>query len=31
MKKLIKTAMKWGPAIYPIVKKILNKRKRAAK
>jgi hypothetical protein len=27
MKKLIRAAMKYGPIIYPIAKKIMNKRK----
>ncbi|WP_245917230.1 MULTISPECIES: hypothetical protein [Bacillus] len=27
MKRLIKTAIKWAPVIYPIVKKIINSRK----
>nr|WP_245745355.1 hypothetical protein [Lentibacillus persicus] len=27
MKKLIKRAIKYGPVIYPMVRKFLNKRK----
>ncbi|WP_257959216.1 hypothetical protein [Bacillus sp. V3-13] len=27
MKRLIRTAIKWAPVIYPIVKKIINNRK----
>ncbi|WP_406600300.1 hypothetical protein [Metabacillus sediminilitoris] len=27
MKKLIKNVITWAPVIYPIVKKIMNKRK----
>jgi hypothetical protein len=29
MRKLIKTAIKWGPVLYPIVKKMMNSRKSA--
>ncbi|MFC0270528.1 hypothetical protein ACFFIX_03535 [Metabacillus herbersteinensis] len=27
MKKMIKSLVKWAPIIYPIARKILNKRK----
>ncbi|MDQ0413244.1 hypothetical protein J2S25_001447 [Mesobacillus stamsii] len=27
MSKLLKTAIKWGPVLYPIVKKIMDSRK----
>lgn len=27
MKKMLKTVMKWAPILYPIGKKLLNKRK----
>lgn len=27
MSKLIRTAIKYGPIVYPIIKKIMNKRK----
>jgi hypothetical protein len=27
MKRLIKKIMKWAPIIYPIAKKVINKRK----
>ncbi len=27
MKNLFKTAVKWGPVVYPFVKKILGNRK----
>ncbi|MBM7690719.1 hypothetical protein JOC77_000122 [Peribacillus deserti] len=27
MKKLISTAIKWAPVVYPIVKKMLDQRK----
>jgi hypothetical protein len=30
MKKLIKTALKWGPVLYPIVKKMMNNRKSSS-
>nr|WP_249745265.1 hypothetical protein [Mesobacillus boroniphilus] len=30
MKKLIKTALKWGPVLYPIVKKMMNSRKSSS-
>ncbi|WP_164474951.1 hypothetical protein [Indiicoccus explosivorum] len=29
--KIMKTAMKYGPIVYPVVKKALDKRKRASK
>ncbi|WP_257967860.1 hypothetical protein [Peribacillus deserti] len=28
MKKLISTAIKWAPVVYPIVKKVLDQRKQ---
>ncbi|GKV63899.1 MULTISPECIES: hypothetical protein [unclassified Sporosarcina] len=28
MKKLIKTVIKWGPLLYPVVKKIMNDKKK---
>jgi len=28
VKRLITTAMKWAPVIYPVVKKLLNSRKQ---
>jgi hypothetical protein len=28
MKKLIRNIIKWAPVIYPVVKKILNERKK---
>ncbi len=30
MKKLIRTALKWGPVLYPIVKKMMNNRKSSS-
>jgi hypothetical protein len=30
MKKLIRTALKWGPVLYPIVKKMLNNKKTSS-
>lgn len=27
MGKLIRTAIKWAPVVYPIVKKVINSRK----
>ncbi|ESU33521.1 hypothetical protein G3A_05785 [Bacillus sp. 17376] len=30
MKKLIKTALKWGPVLYPIVKKMMNNKKSSS-
>jgi hypothetical protein len=30
MNKLIRTALKWGPVVYPIVKKMLNDRKSSS-
>ncbi|CAM3799109.1 Mobile element protein [Mesobacillus thioparans] len=27
MRRLIKTAIKWGPVLYPIVKKMMDSRK----
>lgn len=27
MKNLFKTAVKWGPVLYPVIKKILGNRK----
>ena len=30
MNKLIRTALKWGPVLYPIVKKMLNNRKSSS-
>ncbi len=29
IKSIVKTAIKYAPVVYPIVKKVLNKRKRA--
>ncbi|MED4039554.1 hypothetical protein [Niallia taxi] len=29
MKKMIRTAIKWAPVIYPIVKKLMEKRKQS--
>ncbi len=29
MTKLIKTAIKWGPVLYPIVKKLIDSKKSA--
>lgn len=28
VKKLVKTAMKWAPIVYPIVRKALKSKKR---
>lgn len=28
MKRLLRMAMKYGPIVYPMVKKFINKRKR---
>ncbi|MED1096466.1 MULTISPECIES: hypothetical protein [Bacillus] len=28
MKKFIRNVIKWAPVIYPVVKKILNERKK---
>lgn len=28
LKRLITTAMKWAPVIYPVAKKVLNSRKQ---
>ncbi|WLR57196.1 hypothetical protein LC048_10220 [Mesobacillus subterraneus] len=30
MKKIIKTALKWGPVLYPIVKKMMSNRKSSS-
>ncbi|MGM9950924.1 MAG: hypothetical protein ACI33P_12400 [Lysinibacillus sp.] len=30
MKNLFKTAVKWGPVVYPVVRKILGNRKAKA-
>ncbi|WP_233499210.1 hypothetical protein [Bacillus weihaiensis] len=30
MKRLVKRLIKWAPVIYPIVKKMMNKRKRSS-
>ncbi|WP_286182639.1 hypothetical protein [Bacillus sp. ISL-55] len=30
MNKLIRTALKWGPVLYPIVKKMMNNRKSSS-
>ncbi len=29
MRNLIRTAIKWGPVLYPIVKKVMDSRKSA--
>jgi len=29
MKKMIKTVIKWAPVIYPIVKKMMDKKKQS--
>lgn len=31
MGKLIRRVMKWAPIIYPIVKKMMNKRRRSVR
>ncbi|WP_301110155.1 hypothetical protein [Sporosarcina sp.] len=28
MKRLIKTVIKWGPLLYPVVRKIMNEKKK---
>lgn len=31
MGRLIKTAIKWAPVVYPVVKKIINSRKSSVR